>query len=173
MLIFFSSEYHECPALVVGAFQFMGGSIVHSEVSLHTAFFSGTPCNNHGLDGHGQFSLDSDLKSIKKMIFERSNRCLSLVCADCFHSILYLPSLNLSAQVAICWYFLSTQGTKKALTKPGEEPSLPVCFAGGASAGAGFWGVWYPLETIKTRMQARDMHLIKSISGDSHFPRTA
>ena len=45
------------------------------------------------------------------------------------------------------------QGTKQAFTKKGEQPSLPTCFAGGAAAGAGFWGVWYPLETLKTRMQ--------------------
>lgn len=45
------------------------------------------------------------------------------------------------------------KGTKKALTKPGEVPSLGKCFLAGASAGAGFWGVYYPLETIKTRMQ--------------------
>ena len=45
------------------------------------------------------------------------------------------------------------QGTKQAFTKKGEQPSLPTCFAGGAAAGAGFWGAWYPLETLKTRMQ--------------------
>ncbi|CAM9474788.1 unnamed protein product, partial [Hapterophycus canaliculatus] len=50
-------------------------------------------------------------------------------------------------------YFFCFEGTKQYFTKPGELPTLPVCFAGGAAAGAGFWGVWYPLETIKTRMQ--------------------
>ncbi|CAN0035697.1 unnamed protein product [Pylaiella littoralis] len=50
-------------------------------------------------------------------------------------------------------YFFCFEGTKQAFTKPGEQPSLPACFAGGAAAGAGFWGVWYPLETLKTRMQ--------------------
>ncbi|CAM9299290.1 unnamed protein product [Ascophyllum nodosum] len=50
-------------------------------------------------------------------------------------------------------YFCCFEGTKKALTKEGELPTLPVCFLAGASAGAGFWGGFYPLETIKTRMQ--------------------
>lgn len=45
------------------------------------------------------------------------------------------------------------KGSKVALTKKGEKPSLPVCFVAGASAGAGFWGVFYPLETIKSRIQ--------------------
>ncbi|CAM9692395.1 unnamed protein product [Laminaria digitata] len=60
-------------------------------------------------------------------------------------------------------YFFCFEGTKKALTKPGEQPSLPVCFTGGASAGAGFWGVWYPLETIKTRMQGDHVDPAKRI----------
>lgn len=46
-----------------------------------------------------------------------------------------------------------SQGTKQAFTKKGEQPTLATCFAGGAAAGAGFWGAWYPLETLKTRMQ--------------------
>lgn len=51
-------------------------------------------------------------------------------------------------------YFACFEGTKQALTKPGQEPSLPVCFVGGAAAGAGYWGLFYPLDTIKTRMQS-------------------
>ncbi|CAM9633417.1 unnamed protein product, partial [Scytosiphon promiscuus] len=50
-------------------------------------------------------------------------------------------------------YFFCFEGTKQALTKPGEQPTLLTCFAGGAAAGAGFWGFWYPLESIKTKMQ--------------------
>lgn len=46
-----------------------------------------------------------------------------------------------------------SQGTKQTLTKPGQEPSLPTCFVAGAAAGAGYWGLFYPLDTIKTRMQ--------------------
>ncbi|CAM9837183.1 unnamed protein product, partial [Phaeothamnion confervicola] len=34
-----------------------------------------------------------------------------------------------------------------------EQPTLPTCFVAGGAAGFGFWGVFYPLETIKTRMQ--------------------
>lgn len=45
------------------------------------------------------------------------------------------------------------QATKQWFTDEGQQPTLTTCFLGGAAAGAGFWGVWYPLETIKTRMQ--------------------
>ncbi|CAM9114948.1 unnamed protein product [Chrysoparadoxa australica] len=50
-------------------------------------------------------------------------------------------------------YFCAFEATKKAFTKEGETPSLPVCFLAGGSAGFAFWGLLYPLETIKTRMQ--------------------
>jgi len=32
-------------------------------------------------------------------------------------------------------------------------PPLYICFLAGAFAGLSFWGFWYPLETVKTRMQ--------------------
>ncbi|CAM9388823.1 unnamed protein product, partial [Discosporangium mesarthrocarpum] len=50
-------------------------------------------------------------------------------------------------------YFFCFENVKRSLTKAGEQSSLPACFVAGGSAGAGFWGVWYPFETIKTRMQ--------------------
>jgi len=34
-----------------------------------------------------------------------------------------------------------------------STPPLYICFIAGAVAGVSFWGPWYPLETIKTRMQ--------------------
>jgi len=32
-------------------------------------------------------------------------------------------------------------------------PPLYICFLAGGIAGFSFWGIWYPLEVIKTRMQ--------------------
>mmetsp|Transcript_2208 Transcript_2208/g.2945 ORF Transcript_2208/g.2945 Transcript_2208/m.2945 type:complete len:289 (+) Transcript_2208:96-962(+) len=51
-------------------------------------------------------------------------------------------------------YFFSFEATKAALTKKGEDPSLGTCFVAGGAAGFGFWGIWYPLETMKTRIQS-------------------
>eukprot|EP00953_Heterococcus_sp_UTEX-ZZ885_P019691 10991-Heterococcus_DN1.PRE.3 len=51
-------------------------------------------------------------------------------------------------------YFFSFEATKAALTPVGAEPTLGTCFVAGGAAGFGFWGLWYPLETIKTRIQS-------------------
>jgi len=50
-------------------------------------------------------------------------------------------------------YFYGFEFTKRALTKKGEKPTLLTFFFAGGSAGFAFWGVWYPLDIIKTRMQ--------------------
>lgn len=63
---------------------------------------------------------------------------------------------------------LVIKGVKVALTKKGEQPSLPVCFLAGSSAGVGFWGLFYPLEIIKSRMQVR----AHGCCLESHLPPT-
>lgn len=50
-------------------------------------------------------------------------------------------------------YFFGFEAMKHFLTEPGQKPTLlTTCISGGAG-GFGFWGILYPLETIKTRMQ--------------------
>ena len=46
---------------------------------------------------------------------------------------------------------------------PADAP-LPaaVAIAGGAAAGAAYWGVPYPLDTIKTRLQTNDTHTFRT-----------
>jgi len=52
-------------------------------------------------------------------------------------------------------YFYTYEGTNRFLSKPGQkEPSYFSCFIGGGVSGFGFWGLLYPLEIIKTRIQA-------------------
>lgn len=57
-------------------------------------------------------------------------------------------------------YFTGYEYTKSYFTPPGEVPSLAVCFLGGAVAGFLFWGVYYPLDVVKTKMQTD--HIDKS-----------
>jgi len=50
-------------------------------------------------------------------------------------------------------YFYSYEAVKHKLTPKGEKPTLTASFLAGGAAGFGFWGLWYPLDIIKTRMQ--------------------
>jgi len=50
-------------------------------------------------------------------------------------------------------YFCAFEAVKKALTPKGQRPSLTTTFLAGGAAGFAFWGMWYPLDIIKTRMQ--------------------
>eukprot|EP00164_Ancoracysta_twista_P006506 GFYU01009063.1.p1 GENE.GFYU01009063.1~~GFYU01009063.1.p1 ORF type:complete len:298 (-),score=82.20 GFYU01009063.1:201-1094(-) len=50
-------------------------------------------------------------------------------------------------------YFCAGDTVKQVMTPPGEKPSTQVMFLSGAAAGFAFWGLNYPLELIKTRMQ--------------------
>jgi len=50
-------------------------------------------------------------------------------------------------------YFWSYEWARQLLTPPGQQSSLWACFLAGGVGGFGFWGVVYPLEIIKTRMQ--------------------
>ncbi|KAL6052491.1 Carrier protein YMC2 [Balamuthia mandrillaris] len=51
-------------------------------------------------------------------------------------------------------YFAAFELTKRGLTPPDQKlPSLSACFVAGGAAGFAFWGVFFPLDTIKTRMQ--------------------
>ena len=58
-------------------------------------------------------------------------------------------------------YFFCNEMMKRALTPAGERPSRGTLMLGGAAAGFGFWGVFYPLELIKTRMQTDHMEVAK------------
>lgn len=51
-------------------------------------------------------------------------------------------------------YFGCFEYMRRALTPPGEKPTLWASFVGGSAAGLGFWASVYPLELIKSRMQA-------------------
>ena len=56
-------------------------------------------------------------------------------------------------------YFFGFEATKQFLTpttpdlKYQAKPSLFACFIAGGVGGFSFWGTFYPLETIKTRLQ--------------------
>jgi len=50
-------------------------------------------------------------------------------------------------------YFFAFECVKQTLTPKGVKPSLLTAFLAGGAAGFGFWGFWYPLDIIKTRMQ--------------------
>jgi hypothetical protein len=51
-------------------------------------------------------------------------------------------------------YFAGATHTKNLLTAPGEKSSVLASMAGGSVGGFLFWGIFYPLEMLKTRMQA-------------------
>jgi solute carrier family 25 carnitine/acylcarnitine transporter 20/29 len=51
-------------------------------------------------------------------------------------------------------YFAGATHTKNLLTAPGEKSSIAASMAGGSVGGFLFWGIFYPLEMLKTRMQA-------------------
>jgi len=50
-------------------------------------------------------------------------------------------------------YFTGNEFVKRYLTPKGEKPTLLTTFLAGGGAGFSFWGLWYPLDIIKTRMQ--------------------
>jgi len=50
-------------------------------------------------------------------------------------------------------YFYAFELVKQKLTKKDEKTTLLTAFLAGGAAGFGFWGLWYPLDIIKTRMQ--------------------
>jgi len=50
-------------------------------------------------------------------------------------------------------YFYGFELVKRSLTPKGEKPTLLTTFLAGGGAGFAFWGCWYPLDIIKTRMQ--------------------
>jgi len=50
-------------------------------------------------------------------------------------------------------YFYFFEWSQRKLTKPGERPTLGATFLSGGWAGFGFWGIFYPFDLIKTRMQ--------------------
>jgi len=50
-------------------------------------------------------------------------------------------------------YFYTYEGTRRLMTKPGEQPNLMAACAGGGVSGFAFWGVLYPVEVIKTKLQ--------------------
>jgi len=50
-------------------------------------------------------------------------------------------------------YFYAYELVRQSLTPKGKKPTLFVCFLAGGAAGFGFWGLWYPLDIVKTRMQ--------------------
>src|SRR5687768_4949818 len=62
-------------------------------------------------------------------------------------------SVQLRNIPAFATYFYFFQMSQRALTKPGERPSLFATFLSGGWAGFGFWGIFYPFDVIKTRMQ--------------------
>jgi len=50
-------------------------------------------------------------------------------------------------------YFYFFELVKQRLTPEGERPTSATLLAAGGAAGFGFWGLVYPLDIIKTRMQ--------------------
>ena len=56
---------------------------------------------------------------------------------------------------ALPFYFASYEFAKKSLTPSGEAPSTAASLAAGSFAGMSFWTAGFPLDTIKTRLQAR------------------
>jgi len=50
-------------------------------------------------------------------------------------------------------YFYFFELTRRLFTPPEKEPPLWVNFLAGGSAGFGFWGLLYPLDIIKTKIQ--------------------
>jgi len=50
-------------------------------------------------------------------------------------------------------YFLAFEAVKRSLTPQGQLPTLTTCFLAGGAGGFGFWGLVYPIELIKTRLQ--------------------
>jgi len=51
-------------------------------------------------------------------------------------------------------YFGAFEFMRRAMTPEGERPTLFASFVGGSAAGFAFWASVYPLEMVKTRMQA-------------------
>jgi len=54
-------------------------------------------------------------------------------------------------------YFAGYEWAARTLS-PGNitTPPLYICIISGGLAGFSFWGIWYPLEVVKTRMQVDD-----------------
>uniref|UniRef100_A0A6B2LCD6 Mitochondrial carrier protein n=1 Tax=Arcella intermedia TaxID=1963864 RepID=A0A6B2LCD6_9EUKA len=64
-----------------------------------------------------------------------------------------LPATTLRNVPCFASYFYAFEMVKQFLTKKGEKPTLSTIFLAGGAAGFGFWGIWYPLDIIKTRLQ--------------------
>jgi solute carrier family 25 carnitine/acylcarnitine transporter 20/29 len=56
-------------------------------------------------------------------------------------------------------YFFAFEAGKKWLTPEGQTPSLFTTFVAGGLGGFGFWGVVYPLDLIKSRIQSDSLEL--------------
>lgn len=54
---------------------------------------------------------------------------------------------------AFATYFYCFELAKQTLTPKGETPTLAATFLSGGWAGFGFWGIFYPFDVVKTRMQ--------------------
>lgn len=68
---------------------------------------------------------------------------------------LYQGSLSVALRNTPCFasYFTGFEYVKNKLTPEGQLPSIPTCFLAGGAAGFLFWGCFYPLDIIKTRIQ--------------------
>ncbi|EIW75130.1 mitochondrial carrier [Coniophora puteana RWD-64-598 SS2] len=51
-------------------------------------------------------------------------------------------------------YFWAYEGACRLLTTPGDSPSMPALILAGAFAGVVGWGVTFPMDVVKTRMQS-------------------
>lgn len=65
-----------------------------------------------------------------------------------------ITSVVLRNTLAFGGYFWGFEAAQRALATPGQQASLGVCFVAGGFAGFCFWGVIYPTDIIKSRMQS-------------------
>jgi len=68
---------------------------------------------------------------------------------------LYQGATAVTLRNAPCFanYFSFFEATKRKLTPEGHATNLLIAMVAGGVAGFGFWGLFYPLDIIKTRMQ--------------------
>lgn len=67
-------------------------------------------------------------------------------------------------------YFLSYRGTIRSLKKSTgrrleEDPTTWMILTGGATAGLSFWGLFYPIDLIKSQMQTQQ-EFIRTVQAD-------
>eukprot|EP01130_Rhizamoeba_saxonica_P016469 TRINITY_DN761_c0_g1_i3.p1 TRINITY_DN761_c0_g1~~TRINITY_DN761_c0_g1_i3.p1 ORF type:complete len:233 (+),score=31.07 TRINITY_DN761_c0_g1_i3:349-1047(+) len=62
-------------------------------------------------------------------------------------------------------YFIFYETSMSLTTKPGREPSLFDVGMAGSLAGFGFWGILYPFDFVKTKLQVQDTSKGKLYNG--------